>query len=549
MESRRSRERPKGKAVSIFTAVVVSSLLSSTAVYLYMSAQPAQTVQIAPASNLELAAPGAIEPKEITKYVFLKESGEFVAERRVEESERLDIDTDEDDKPGLDVSESILQSAYYDSPYTPMGAQRSGNQDGTLPAWNGSIYGLPQGFSYAGDGSPYPNVYALEAPLFKINASDLKTSNLKTSDLNTYEPLVTEGLQALLHAYPDTFEMHVYPSHRDFRYDDLIIARSHWNARFTYLNEEATPQRYTGGIPFIQPKSAIEVMWNARLSQPNASVEGLFDDVARYPDGSMDKLPQTLIADYPFADPDNAVGKDETEIGPYIYLKHLSVQAPDRQKGQMSMYLEPLDRLASKAQSYIFIPGSRRVRRAPSMSQDTPCGPGGLMTLDDHMGFTGSLQTYDWQLKGKREAYIPYHAYTFDHHRTPYDELLLGRHVNPKYQRFERHRVWVVEATLKPEKRHIYAKRRFYIDEDSWQIVLTEAFDKNDQLWRVGILNTVYDYGLKAYVARAQVFYDLINGSYVATRLVNEQGQPSLQGKPKGRQYYTPGNLRKMSNR
>jgi hypothetical protein len=35
MESRGSRERPKGKAVSIFTAVVVSSLLSSTAVYLY----------------------------------------------------------------------------------------------------------------------------------------------------------------------------------------------------------------------------------------------------------------------------------------------------------------------------------------------------------------------------------------------------------------------------------------------------------------------------------------------------------------------------------
>jgi hypothetical protein len=37
--------------------------------------------------------------------------------------------------------------------------------------------------------------------------------------------------------------------------------------------------------------------------------------------------------------------------------------------------------------------------------------------------------------------------------------------------------VWVVEATLKPGERHIYKRRVFYIDEDSWQVVLTDQYD------------------------------------------------------------------------
>ncbi|NRB41898.1 MAG: DUF1329 domain-containing protein [Pseudomonadales bacterium] len=122
-------------------------------------------------------------------------------------------------------------------------------------------------------------------------------------------------------------------------------------------------------------------------------------------------------------------------------------------------------------------------------------------------------------------------------------------HANPAYTRNELHRVWVVEANLKDGARHISAQRRFYIDEDSWQFVLNESYDGRGELWKVGILNTLYDYALRGYIARAQMFHDLRSGAYVANRLVNEESQPNLMATPKGLSYFTPGNLRKKGRR
>jgi hypothetical protein len=195
------------------------------------------------------------------------------------------------------------------------------------------------------------------------------------------------------------------------------------------------------------------------------------------------------------------------------------------------------------------VPGSRRVRRAPSVGFDTPDGPGGLVTVDDSLGFNGAMERYEWSLVDKKEIYIPYHSYAFDDPDLDYDTLLQTAHANPDYMRYELHRVWVVEATLKKGANHIYAKRRFYIDEDSWQIVLLESYDGRGDLWRVGILNTIYDYAVQGYIARAQVFHDLQSGSYIALRLVNETGPSNFTASSKGEKYFSPANLRKMGTR
>jgi len=50
--------------------------------------------------------------------------------------------------------------------------------------------------------------------------------------------------------------------------------------------------------------------------------------------------------------------------------------------------------------------------------------------------------------------------------------------------RWELHRVWEVEATLAAGKRHVVPKRKYYIDEDSWQIALFDGWDAKGQLWR-----------------------------------------------------------------
>jgi hypothetical protein len=172
-------------------------------------------------------------------------------------------------------------------------------------------------------------------------------------------------------------------------------------------------------------------------------------------------------------------------------------EEPARQKGQMTIVHEALDQVKNERKAWVYIPGARRVRRAPTVGYDTPDGPGGLVTVDDSLGFNGALDRFTWNLVGKKEVYIPYHAYKFDDPKVKYDTLLQKGHANPEYMRYELHRVWIVEADLKDGQRHVYKKRRFYIDEDSWQIVLLESYDGRGELWRVGVLNTLYDYSLQ----------------------------------------------------
>src|SRR3546814_12861612 len=65
-----------------------------------------------------------------------------------------------------------------------------------------------------------------------------------------------------------------------------------------------------------------------------------------------------------------------------------------------------------------------------------------------------------------------------------YDKVIRRGHINPEYARYELHRVWVVEATLKAGLRHAFSKRVFYVDEDSWSIAAVDCYDGRGQLWR-----------------------------------------------------------------
>ena len=58
-------------------------------------------------------------------------------------------------------------------------------------------------------------------------------------------------------------------------------------------------------------------------------------------------------------------------------------------------------------------------------------------------------------------------------------------HLNQDLVRYVPHRVWVVQATLIPGKRPVYAKRVFYIDDDSSQIAHSHAHDGRRELCHV----------------------------------------------------------------
>ena len=89
--------------------------------------------------------------------------------------------------------------------------------------------------------------------------------------------------------------------------------------------------------------------------------------------------------------------------------------------------------------------------------------------------FYGNPSQYDWRFIAKQELLVPYNCEIVPCHIPP--DLSQGKFPHPGTIRWERHRVWVVEGSLQPGESNMLTRRRFYIDEDSWLILLGEAYD------------------------------------------------------------------------
>src|SRR5690606_19275401 len=143
---------------------------------------------------------------------------------------------------------------------------------------------------------------------------------------------------------------------------------------------------------------------------------------------------------------------------------------------------------------WIYNPGQRRVRLAPEISYDTPNATyGGADFGDEGDTFYGKLDRYNWKIIGKQEMYIPANDYDFQFHNTV-AELALPGHFKPDSFRWELRRVWVMEATVAPGKRHVVARKRFYADEDTWNQVMWSGWDASGKYYRTMISPQTPDY-------------------------------------------------------
>jgi hypothetical protein len=131
--------------------------------------------------------------------------------------------------------------------------------------------------------------------------------------------------------------------------------------------------------------------------------------------------------------------------------------------------------------------------------------------------FNGALDRYNWKLLGKREMYIPYNSTRIVQPDATYDRLVRKGHINPEFARYELHRVWVVEATLKPGLRHAFSKRVFYVDEDSWSIAAVDCYDGRGQLWRFQEAHLTTFPFVPTTTGSPEVHYDLPSGRYFVT--------------------------------
>jgi hypothetical protein len=423
---------------------------------------------------------------------------------------------------------------------TPMGAEPAGNADGSIPAYTGAMFGLPAGLKYDGPGTPYPDPYA-DDPVLHTITPDNRTQHAQ---------FLSPGLEAMFTAYPDSFRIQVYPTHRDGRYPDYYYKRLKYNAVNAELyNGEDGIRGFTGAVAFPIPRTGAEVVWNTRTTPPNYTMGGIYSDIAVFSNGARSERRSTIVSEYPYANPENKLGDEEAELG--IWAAHVltKVHKPVRDKGKITSIFEPYDYITHAREAWQYVPGSRRVRRAPTVGYDTPDGPGGFVTVDDTLGFNGAMDRFTWTLVGKSELYVPFHNYKFDEAGLSHDQLLTPFHANPDYIRYEKRRVWVVEANLRKESRHIYGKRRFYVDEDSWNIVMTENYDGRGELWKVVLINSIYEYNIQGYVNRAMMFHELRAGGYIISRLVNDGDPLDYTVAPKGPSYYSSTNVRKLGRR
>lgn len=393
---------------------------------------------------------------------------------------------------------------------TPLGAEKAGNAEGSIPAWTGGMCTVPPGYWH---GTRRGDPFANEKPLFSITAQNM----------DKYADKLTDGTKAMLKRYPNTFRVDVYPTHRtecapQWVYDNTF--RNATRARIEERHSGPTPVDAYGGIPFPIPKTGAQVMWNHQLHWRGEDWHFTVDQYLGTADGrlvlSTDGTAEQAMPYY-YRD------KEPTKFnGEYWLLRLINVGPPIR-AGEAIVARANVD--DDKTQSWVYLTGQRRVRKLPNPCCDTPTpATAGVMSFDELEVFTGRMDRFDWKLIGKKEMYIPYNDNKIMQ-PTKDSDVMMPHHLNPNYVRWELHRVWVVEAPLAPGHRHEAVRNLYYIDEDSWQAVLGDRWDSKGQLWKTLWTLPMVLPDLPAVSDLNFGFYDMTSGAWYSANMYNQKSE------------------------
>jgi hypothetical protein len=225
------------------------------------------------------------------------------------------------------------------------------------------------------------------------------------------------------------------------------------------------------------------------------------------------------------------------------------ITTPPQMAGNVLLVYESLNQVVQPRKVWIYNPGQRRVIRAPNVAYDSPSGGTDGMHVSDMTDmFNGALDRFDWELVGKKEMYVPYNSYRIHSKDLANKDLVLAGHLEPDYLRYELHRVWVVEAKLRSGAHHINPRRTYYLDEDSYQILMVDHYDDSGDLWRYSEAHPINFYEVPAFTSTTEVHYDLQKGRYAAFRLDPDQPMPPFNVEMDANDF-TPQSLRRRGRR
>jgi hypothetical protein len=399
--------------------------------------------------------------------------------------------------------------ARLDDDLTPLGAQRPGNAAGSIPAWNGGLQQAPPDFS---PGMVHPDPFSDEAPLLRIDADNL----------SLHAERLTPGHAAMLQEYAGSYFLDIYPTHRSAAFPQRIYAKTRQNGvagRLTADGEGVLD--VAEGFPFPFPESGRELIWNHKLKYKGLGSSRNISLVAVTRNGEYQPVSLHIDVLALYQQPGATLQSAENRL--LYYLQ--TIESPPRLAGTALLVHESLNQSLQPRSAWTYNPAQRRVIRAPQVAYDNPAvATDGLAVSDMADMFNGAMDRFDWSVQGKRELYVPYNAYRA--HGRGFDEadLIKPGHLNPALLRYELHRVWVVEARLREGHRHLHPRRTYYLDEDSYQILLAEHYDKRGELWRFSEAHPIVFYEVPMLWTSIETHHDLQTGRYVSYRQDNRSG-------------------------
>ncbi len=395
---------------------------------------------------------------------------------------------------------------------TPMGAEKAGNAAGTIPAWDGGLTAPPPGVEI--DRAKHlPDPFAAEQPLYTVS----------TANMAQYDAQLTEGQKGLMQAYPDSYFLKVFPTHRACAFPAHVYEAVKRNALTGQLiNNGNGVTGATMAASFPVPHSAREVLWNHELNYRGFEVwrESAAATPTKNGDFTVDVAIDQYI--YSWSDPSMTSTEDMKNIS-YYYLKQ--GLRPPSNSGAMTVFNNTLDQVVEGRRVWNYRPGERKVKRTMGIGYDNIVPPSeGIRTSDMFQIFNGAADRYDWELLGKQEKLIPYNTNGFSSRDYQYKDILHKNHLNQDPMRYELHRVWVIEGKLKPGMSHVIAsRRRIYVDEDSWVAVAADVYGQKDSLVRVQEAHLFNYYDQPLCAIGSEVAYDITGGRYHAVGLRNQQ--------------------------
>ncbi|MBL8513877.1 MAG: DUF1329 domain-containing protein [Betaproteobacteria bacterium] len=418
---------------------------------------------------------------------------------------------------------------------TPMGAEKAGNAAKTIPAWDGGLSKVPQGITVKGSGY-YPDPFPNDKPLFTINAANA----------DKYKDSLTPGQLAMLKQYPN-YKLNVFETRRTAAYPEKHYAETKDCASKAKLAAGGNGVvGCAGGTPFPIPKNGNEAIWNHILHYKGDTFAMHWSQAAVTASGDYALVKFEYEYDLSYGN----LAKTAAQREPNKLLNYLqTTTAPARLAGQILLVHETVDQAKEPRNAWTYNPGQRRVRLAPNVAYDNPgTAADGLRTNDDFGMYNGATDRYEWTLVGKKEIYVPYNSYRMTAPNVKYADLIKPGHLNQDFARYELHRVWVVDAKLKAGTSHIYSRRTFYIDEDSWNVLLIDKYDGRGALWRFAEQHNENWYNIPMWFGTIEVHHDLQSRRYIAMGLRSEEAKiyEPIKRQPAD---YTPQNLRGLGTR